>query len=183
MGGQGRLSASVGVADKTLRMRRADPRLVLFFCRMNRVGAIMAEAILSHLARGRVRAVSTAGDPSGEVHPYVSECLAAHGISTQSLRNASRSASCSRAVHFLITLCEIKSHHCPVPAESAPLVCAQWGMPDPATVIGSAIDQQLAFEEAFATLHSRIRRFLALPLERMSDQVLSAELTRIGETL
>jgi arsenate reductase len=166
-------------------MRRADPRLVLFFCRVNQVGAIMAEAILSHLARGRVRAVSAAGDPSGEVHPYASECLAAHGISTQTLRNASPSAfvgPSAPAVDLLITLCEIKSHHCPVPAESAPLVCAHWTMPDPATVIGSAIDQQLAFEEAFATLHSRISRFLALPVERMSDQALSAELTRIGET-
>lgn len=34
-----------------------------------------------------------------------------------------------------------------------------------------------------ATPHSRIRRLLALPLERLSDQALSAELTRIGETL
>jgi hypothetical protein len=56
-------------------------------------------------------------------------------------------------------------------------------MPDPATVIGSAIDQQLAFEEAFATLHSRIGRLVALPLERLSDQALSAELTCIGEML
>lgn len=167
-------------------MRRADPRLVLFLCRVNQAGAIMAEAILSHLACGRVRAMSAAGDPSGGIHPYASECLAAHGISTQTLRHASRRAvvgRCSPPIHFLITLCEVKSHHCPIPAEPAPLVCAHWSMPDPATVIGSAIDQQLAFEEAFATLHSRIRRFLALPLERLSDQALSAELTRIGETL
>lgn len=146
----------------------------------------MAEAILNHLACGRVRAASAAGDPSGGIHPYASECLVAHGISTQTLRNASWSASvgpCPPAVHFLITLCEVKSHHCPFPAKPAPLVCAHWSMPDPATVIGSAIDQQLAFEEAFATLHSRIRRLLGLPLERMSDQALSAELMRIGETL
>lgn len=146
----------------------------------------MAEAILNHLARGRVLAMSAAGHPSGGVHPYASECLVAHGISVQTLRNASRSASagpCSPAVYFLITLCDVKSHHCPIPAEPAPLVCAHWSMPDPATVIGSTIDQQLAFEEAFATLDSRIRRFLALPPERLSDQALSAELTRIGETL
>jgi arsenate reductase (thioredoxin) len=169
-----------------LRMRRADPPLVLFLCRVNQVGAIMAEAILNHLARGRVRAVSVAGEPCGEIHPYASECLAAHGISPKTLRNASSSASvgsCPPAVHSLITLCELKSHHCPCTAESAARVCARWSTPDPATVIGSAVDQQLAFEEAFATLHSRIRRFLALPLERMSDQALSAELTRIGETL
>ena len=38
----------------------------------------MAEAILNHLACGRVRAMSAAGDPSGGIHPYASECLAAH---------------------------------------------------------------------------------------------------------
>lgn len=136
--------------------------------------------------RGRVRAMSAGGDPSGGIHPCASERIAAHGISTQTWRNASRSAfvgPCALPAHFLITLCEVKSHHCPIPAESAPLVCAHWSMPDPATVIGSALDQQLAFEQAFTTLHSRIRRFLALPLERLSDQALSAELTRIGETL
>ncbi len=146
----------------------------------------MAEAILNHLARGRVLAMSAAGDPSGGIHAYGSECLAAHGISAQTLRHASRSAfvgPCAPPAHFLITLCEVKSHHCPIPAEPAPPVCTHWSMPDPTTVIGSVIDQQLAFEEAFATLHSRIRRFLALPLERLSDQALSAELTRIGETL
>ena len=146
----------------------------------------MAEAILNHLARGRVLVMSAAGGPSGGIHSYASECLAAHGISTQTLRNASRRASvgpCPPAIDFLVTLCEVQSHHCPIPAEPALLVCAHWSMPDPATVIGSVIDQQLAFEEAFATLHSRIRRFLALPFERMSDQALSAELTRIGETL
>ena len=166
-------------------MRRADPRLVLFFCRVNQAGAIMAEAILNHLARGRLRAMS-GGGPSSGIHPYASECLAAHGISAQIVRNASQRAFLNPyapAAHFLIALCEVHSHHCPIPAEPAPFVCAHWSMPDPAAVVGCAIDQQLAFEEAFATLHARIRRFLALPLERLSDQALSAELTRIGETL
>ena len=166
-------------------MRRADPRLVLFFCRVNHAGPIMAEAILNHLARGRLRAMSVGG-PSGGIHPYVSECLAAHGISAQTVRNASQRAflgRCAPAARFLITLCEVKSHHCSMPAEPASLVCAHWSMPDPAAVVGCAIDQQLAFEEAFATLHSRITRFLALPLERLSNQALSIELTRIGEAL
>ena len=167
-------------------MRRADPRLVLFFCRVNHAGPIMAEAILNHLARGRLRAMSVGCDSSGGIHPYASECLAAHGISAQIVRNTSRRAVVgpgAPAAHFLITLCEVKSHHCPIPAEPAPCVCAHWSMPDPAAVVGCAIDQQLAFEEAFVTLHSRIRRFLALPLERLRDRALSAELTRIGETL
>ncbi len=162
-------------------MRRADPRLVLFFCRVTQVGAIMAEAILNHLARGRVRAANAGCGSSDEIHPYASECLAVHGIPTRTSHGASE-GSRPPAIHFLITLCDVKSHHCPIPADSAPMVRAHWSMPDPATVIGSAIDQQLAFEEAFATLHSRITRFLALPLERMSDQAMAAELTRIGET-
>ena len=55
-------------------------------------------------------------------------------------------------------------------------------MPDPAKVTGSAIDQRLAFEEAFVTLDARIKRLLALPLGRLTDRELSLELARIGET-
>ena len=46
-------------------------------------------------------------------------------------------------------------------------------MPDPGGVTGSSIDQRLAFEEGFVTLHARIRRLLAVPLDRLSDQDLS----------
>ena len=56
-------------------------------------------------------------------------------------------------------------------------------MPDPATVIGSTIDQQLDFHEDFVTLNSRICQFHALPFERTSNQAFCAELARIGETL
>lgn len=144
----------------------------------------MAEAILNHLSRGRLRAASAGSDPSGPVDPYALECLGAHGIGGQSLHTKAWNQFIgpgAPAIRFLITLCERGSHHCSLQPEPPALVRAHWGMPDPAGVGGSSIDQRLAFEEGFVTLYARISRLLALPLERLSDQGLSVALTRIGE--
>jgi hypothetical protein len=40
---------------------------------------------------------------------------------------------------------------------------------------------KLSFEEAFGTLESRIRKFLVLPLGRLTDRALSRELALIGD--
>src|SRR5262249_9532585 len=64
-----------------------DPPLVLFLCRTNTAVSIMAEAILRHLAQGRVRAASAGETTSGRVSPYAIACLTAHGIGTTGLRD------------------------------------------------------------------------------------------------
>jgi hypothetical protein len=54
-------------------------------------------------------------------------------------------------------------------------------MPDPADVVGSEIDIQLAFEEAYGILHARIQLFLSLRFAQLDDRVLLQALKRIGE--
>lgn len=172
---------AVDVAGHTLRRRGADSRRALFLCRQSHAGAIMAEAIVNHLAGGRLLALSAGSDPPSPPPPYALECLDAHGMTQQPLHNQTWRqfvGANAPAVRFLITLCEQESHQCALPTR----VRAHWGMPDPARVSGSSIDQRLAFEEAFVTLYGRIRRLLALPLGRLSDQELSLELARIGAT-
>jgi protein-tyrosine-phosphatase len=174
------LPRAVDVAGHTLRRRGADPKRALFLCRQNHAGAILAQAIVNHLAGGRLRAVSAGSDPACPPHSYALECLTAHGITEPPLHTQPWRQFVgpnAPAVRFLITLCEPKSHRCSLPAR----VQADWGMPDPARVTGSAIDQRLAFEEAFVTVYARVRELLALPIERLSDRELSLELTRIGE--
>jgi arsenate reductase len=145
----------------------------------------MAEAILEHLAGGRLRAAS-AGDGlvSGQVSPYALEVLSKHGVATQGLRSKPWGEFFGQgkpAFRFLITLCQVEAARLNWECDSKRLVRAHWEMPDPAALRGPAIALQFAFDKAFATLECRIRKFLALPLQRLADRNLARELERIGE--
>lgn len=140
----------------------------------------MAEAILTHLAQGRVRAASAGAVPRG-VSPYALQCLCAHGIATQGLHSKLWSEFFvlpAGPVRFLIALSDVyaaKAHWLPA------TLIGHWHMPDPAAVVGSDLDIRVAFDEAFGTLKTRIETFLALPFAQLTDQALSPELARIGE--
>ena len=54
-------------------------------------------------------------------------------------------------------------------------------LPDPADVVGSGIDIQLAFEEAYGILYARIQQFLSLRFAQLDDRALLQALERIGE--
>ena len=164
--------------------RREPAPLVLFLCRSNTALSVMAEAILRHLAKARLRAASAGERPRFRVNPYALECLCAHAIATTGLR----SKGCGEffgvyrpPVSFLITLSDVdeaKANWDRVPAR--PLI-AHWGMLDPATIVSSEIDTRVAFEQAFGTLHWRIRRFLSLPFGHLDARALTQALERIGE--
>jgi arsenate reductase len=160
------------------------PPRVLFLCRSNTTVSIMAEAIVEHLAVGRVRAASAGDKPfSGKVSPYALEVLSKHGVATQGLHSkpwAEYFGLGKPALRFLITLCEVEAARLDWECESKRLVRANWEMPDPAALKGAVADIRFAFEKAFATLESRIRKFLALPLQRLADHNLERELDLIG---
>lgn len=140
----------------------------------------MAEAILTHLAQGRVRAAS-AGAVSRGLSPYALQCLRAHGIATQGLRSkiwAEFFVPSAPPVRFLIAVSDVYATKARWPEGT---LIGNWNMPDPGAVVGSDIDLRIAFEEAFGTLQARIQRFLALPIGQLTDQVLLQELIRIGE--
>jgi arsenate reductase (thioredoxin) len=165
-------------------VRSTPAPLVLFLCRSNTALSIMAEAILRHLAQERVRAASAGDSPCAHVDPYALECLRAHGIATEGLRSKGCGAffgAYRTPVRFLITLSEVDGASAIWDRDTIRPMKAHWGMPDPTAVVGSEIDIRVAFEEAFATLDSRIRRFLALPLSHLNDRALAQELERIGE--
>lgn len=158
-----------------------DPPLVLFVGRSNASCSIMAEAILTHLAQGRMRAAS-AGAVRHGVSPYALQCLRAHGIATQGLRSkiwGEFFGSYAPPVRFLIAVSgDLYATQAQWPEGT---LIGHWIMPDPGAVVGSDIDLRAAFEEAFGTLQARIQRFLALPVGQLTDQALLQELARIGE--
>ena len=162
-------------------MRRPKPPLALFLCRANTTASIMAEAILRHLAQGRVQAASAGEIPYGQVNRHTLECLYAHGIATHGLRSRMWGEFFGWGkppVRFLIALSDVYA------AESnwgPGTIITRWYMPDPGAFPGGGIDIRLEFEQAFNMLESRIRKFLALELGRLTDRALSRELALIGK--
>ena len=159
----------------------ASPPLALFLCRASTAASIMAEAILRHLALGRVRAASAGEIPYGQVNPHALACLHDHGIATQGLRSRMWGEFFGWGkppVRFLIALSDVYA------AESnwgPGTIITRWYMPDPGAFAGGGIDIRLEFEQAFNMLESRIRKFLALELGRLTDRALSRQLALIGK--
>jgi arsenate reductase len=144
----------------------------------------MAEAICEHCARGRVRAASAGDTPAVQVSPYALECLRAHGVATRGLRSKpwGEFFGLYRApVRFVISLCEVDASKSNWDQGASVAVKARWEMRDPGTVGADGTDIRLAYEETFAALESRIRKFLALPLGRLTDPALAQELALIGQ--
>lgn len=146
----------------------------------------MAEAILRHLSQGRIGAASAGETISGRVSPYAIACLITHGIGTSGLRDKlwSELFVIGRSpVRVLIILSSLNTYAAKAhwDQESVCTVRAHWPTPDPETVAGTTADKRLAFEEVFVTLEARIRKLLALEMDRLTDQALARELTRLGE--
>jgi arsenate reductase (thioredoxin) len=165
---------------------REPPPLVLFLCRSNTAVSIMAEAICEHYAQGEVRACSAGDLPAVQVSPFALECLRTHGIPARGLRSKPWGeffGLCKPPIRFLITLRESYAANANWNHDTHLALKAHWTMLDPANAAGSDADVRLAFEAAFRMLESRIRKFLALPLHRMPDEVLRRELALIGDEL
>ena len=80
---------------------------------------------------------------------------------------------------FVFTVCDNAAGEvCPIwPGQP---MTAHWGVPDPAAVEGSELEQMNAFRETFRTLENRIRIFTSLPLESIERIKLKDHLDEIG---
>jgi len=57
-----------------------------------------------------------------------------------------------------------------------------WGIPDPATVVGTELERKFAFRQALRALETRIKLFLSLPIESIDKMRLQERLDAIGKT-
>jgi len=82
-------------------------------------------------------------------------------------------------MQFVFTVCDSASAEiCPVwPGQP---VTAHWGIPDPASVVGSPEQIERVFRDAFVTLGRRIDLFLSLPMEKLDTLAVKKEVDRIG---
>ncbi len=155
---------------------------VLFLCTGNSARSILAECLLSHWGEGRFRAFSAGSFPKGGVHPLALELLRRLGLPSEGLRSKSWdefAAAGAPAMDFVMTVCDQAAGEvCPVWPGNP--VTAHWGVPDPAAVTGTEIEQIAAFRDAFRRLESRIKLFVALPMDKLDRLALKREAEAIG---
>lgn len=154
---------------------------VLFLCTGNSCRSILGEAIFNHLAPSDWTAFSAGSKPVGYVHPRSLALLAREGISVDGY--CSKSWDClSQIPDIVITVCgSAAGETCP--AYLGPVLRTHWGVEDPACVVGTEEEIDMAFMNAYRILRARIEAFLALPLNELGQQDrtrLQVELDRIG---
>jgi arsenate reductase len=156
---------------------------VLFLCTGNTARSILAEGILRKEGAGRFNAFSAGSQPKGTVNPFALKTLAAYGYPAEGFRSKSwdeYAASGAPKMDFVFTVCDNAAGEvCPIwPGQP---MTAHWGIEDPAAIVGTDIDKQRAFNEAFRSLRNRITAFTSLPLQSIGRLTLSARLKEIGQ--
>jgi arsenate reductase len=81
---------------------------------------------------------------------------------------------------FIFTVCDNAAGEvCPVwPGRPS---TAHWGVPDPSAVRGLPAEIELAFDDAYRMLATRIGVFVSLPVERLDRAALHQHLHDIGK--
>jgi len=142
----------------------------------------MAEALLHRKDRPHFRAHSAGSQPSGVVHPEPRKQIELATASTEEFRSKSWNEfqkPDAPQIDLVFTVCDhAASQSCPVwPGQP---VTAPGGLPDPATVTGSAEQVERAFHDAFMTLDRRIALFLNLPLSTLDGLAIKTEIEGMG---
>lgn len=157
---------------------------VLFLCTGNSARSILAEAFLNYRGTDKFRAFSAGSHPAGEVNPLVLELLENCDIPVTGLRSKSWeefAAPGAPKLDFVFTVCDKAAGEvCPVwPGQP---VTAHWGVPDPACVQGTRVEQMRAVQEAFRILERRISLFMSLPIGGLGHLSLRERVREIGRS-
>ncbi|HEV2265037.1 MAG TPA: arsenate reductase ArsC [Stellaceae bacterium] len=155
---------------------------VLFLCTGNSARSVIGEVLLNHWGKSRFHAYSAGSQPKSAINPLTLALLRAMKLPTDGLRSKSWNEFArpdAPRMDFVFTVCDqAAAETCPVwPGQP---ITAHWGVPDPAAVDGTHEKKMAAFRDAFQRLDTRIKLFLALPLEKLDRLALQREARRIG---
>mgnify|MGYP001598680515 FL=1 len=155
---------------------------ILFLCTGNSARSIMAEALMSHLSRGRFRAYSAGSHAIGQVNPFALELLRRKGLAAEALRSKNWDEFArpeAPAMDFVITVCDRAAGEvCPVwPGQP---MTAHWGFEDPAAAEGSDETRRKVFEKVFVEIARRVELMLALPFDKLDRLALQKQVREIG---
>jgi arsenate reductase len=158
------------------------PYNVLFLCTGNSARSILAEALLEHWGKGRFKAFSAGSFPKSKVHPLALGLLEKAHLATRGLRSKSWDEFAKPGapqMDFVFTVCDqAASEVCPVWPGNP--VTAHWGAPDPAAVEGTQDEKNRAFRCAFQALETRIKLFVALPIDKLDRMAIQRSVDEIG---
>ncbi len=130
-------------------------KTALVLCTGNSCRSIMAEALINHLCKGAVHAVSAGSHPAGFVHPQSLATLGRHAVAVDTPRSKSWDEFANQQFDFVITVCDEAARE-PCPAFGGAARRLHWSTADPAKLTGSADEIQAAFDSAFDSLKQRI---------------------------
>ena len=156
---------------------------VLFLCTGNSARSIIAEAVMNRIGVGKFKAYSAGSQPKGEVHPVALELLKKQNYDVSAFRSKDWTEFAEPGapqMDFVFTVCDnAAAEACPVwPGQP---MSAHWGLPDPAAIISSEVDQHLAFADTLRMLTQRIDIFINLPLSSLDKMALQKRLDDIGK--
>lgn len=159
------------------------PYNVLFLCTGNSARSILAEAILNKKGAPNFAAYSAGSQPTGRVRPEAIRLLERANMPTEGLRSKNWeefSKPGAPPLHFVFTVCDNAANEiCPIwPGQP---ITAHWGVPDPASVVGTPEQIERAFHTAFMMLDRRISLFLCLPFPSLDNLAIKKEIDRIGK--
>lgn len=155
---------------------------VLFLCTGNSARSILAEALIDHWGNGRFKGYSAGSFPRGAVDPLALEILEKLHLPTRGLRSKhwdEFAGPRAAVMDFVFTVCDQAAGEvCPIWPGNP--VSAHWGVPDPAAVQGTQAERRRAFREACVGLESRIKLFVALPVEKLDRMAIKRHVDEIG---
>lgn len=157
---------------------------VMFLCTGNSARSIFAESILRKDGGGRFNAYSAGSQPKGAIHPLTLKVLHANDYPTDGLSSKGWgrfAAADAPVMDFVFTVCDSAAGEaCPVwPGQP---MTAHWGIDDPASVEGTDIAKERAFNDAFRFMKNRVGLFIALPLRTLEPLALEDRLRDIGHS-
>lgn len=127
----------------------------------------MAEGLMNKHAGDRFIAYSAGSHPAGYVHTKAIDTMEEMGIDISQNTSKSIDAFGGELFNFVITVCDNAKEECPIfPGEP---VTAHWGFEDPAKVDGSDEHITNEFRRIAVEIERRIRLFLALPEDKLSE--------------
>ena len=138
--------------------------------------------LIEHWGNGRFKGYSAGSLPKGAVHRIALDLLENLHLPTGGLRSKSWNEFArpgAPVMDFVFTVCnQAAGETCPVWPGNP--VTAHWGVPDPAAVEGAEAEQRRAFRDAYLALENRIKRFVALPIDKLDRLAIKRNVDEIG---
>ena len=170
--------------DDAQEARTMQPAFnVLFLCTHNSARSIMAEAILTRIAKDTFHAYSAGSAPVRTPMPDVIERLKVLGHDISTLRSKSWNEFIgpnAPRMDFVITLCDtLDGQKCPDFGDK--VVTAAWPFPDPAKFKGSDVERVTNLNALYGMIRRRLEIFVNLPYASLDRMALKARLDELGD--